>query len=670
MNRRIFFRILFLFFCFFSLPFVSRAATLSLSPSTGTFSIGSTFDVSILLNTEGQSINALSASISFPPDMLQVVSPSTGKSVIGVWTANPKLDNRLGKIEIEGGIPGGVNASNALVSTITFRVKSVGDAVVRFKDDSKVLLNNGLGTNALTQTSNAVYKFKLPPPAGPIVVSDTHPDQSLWYSSSTVSLKFLNDSGSVAGYSYVVSEDPITNPDDISEGIKNSVAYANVADGVHYFHIKALREGVWGGVTHFAVKVDSLSPADFKIDIAPYSRTSTRQPIIQFTTTDALSGVDHYDLKLVPLSGGAGLTEDDGRLFIESISPYTPSPLSLGSYDVIVRAYDKSGNYREVVERMNITTPVFSFITSTGLEIGGINIKWSVVWFVLIILILLLAYIAYKVYKWRTKVHTAHTDKVLPDRISQELVELQKYRQKYGKAVFVFLMLFSISLFNTTYAQNAHLAPPLITTISKNVSNEEIFYVGGKTDFADEKVIIYVQNLSTGETFSYNAKSDKQGDWFYRHSNFLSPGQYLLWSQGSIGEEMSPPSPQEKMTVSRTAVSFGGGKLSYETIYLFIIILLFAGLIALIVFIGIHLYQGRKKHILLQKEIKEAEESIKRGFAILRKDIESELMTIRKAKLSDELLGEEKEKEIQLMRDLQDVEQRIGKEIWEISQEA
>lgn len=667
MKRRIFFVIAFLFFF---LPSISEAATLSLSPSSGNYSIGSTFNVSVLLDTKGQAINAIEVGLSFPPDMLQVVSPSTGQSVIGVWTATPKFDNTNGRIELQGGIPGGITSSNALVSTFTFRVKSVGDGTIKFLDKTKVLQNNGLGTNVLEQTSNANYKFKLPAPAGPQVVSDTNPDQATWYPNKTVSLKFINEPAGVLGYSYIMSDDPTTIPDNISEGTKPSVSYTNVADGIHYFHVKSLR-GTWGGTTHFAIKVDSTPPAEFEIEVIPSARTSVRQPVLQFLTTDALSSIGHYDLKIIPLS----LKSDDNNsagLFIEAISPYILSPLELGSYDVIVRAYDISGNYREITKRLHITTPFFSFITDTGLKIAGFIIPWTWLWIILILILLLLGYLAYRVKVWRSEVHTAHREMALPDNIASQLQELKQYREKYGAKALVLIFLIS-SLFgfsSMTEAQTQQIAPPLITNISKNISDGEIFYISGRTNFTKEKVVIYLQNLGSGETFSQDIESDDKGDWFYRHSTFLSPGNYLLWTQSKIGEELSPPSPQVTMTVNRTAVQFGGGRLSYEAIYLFTIIILLVLMAGLATFIIYHLYHGRKKHMEFQKDIKNAEESIKRGFAVLKHDIEAELSIINKVKMNALLSEEEKEKEAQLLSDLQSIEERIGREIWEISQEA
>lgn len=657
---------LFLFF-----PSNSRAATLSLSPPKGSLSVGSTFSVSILLDTEGQSVNALEIALSFPPDMLQIVSPSTGQSVIGIWTATPKFDNVNGKMDLQGGIPGGITSANALISTVTFRVKSVGEASVRFLDKSRVLLNDGLGTDVLNQTINGLYALRLPPPAGPTVTSNTNPDQATWYPNKTVSLQFINEASGVEGYSYILSSDPTTNPDNISEGKKTSVSYTNLADGIYYFSIKSLRVGIWGGTTHFAIKVDTTPPADFKIDIAPSARTSSDQPAIQFTTTDAFSGLDHYDLKIVPLSIIGGEDEASG-FFIETKSPYVPSHLELGSYDVIVRAYDNAGNFREVTERLRITTPFFSFISNAGIKFGNFLVPWIWVWSIGLLFLIILIYVAYQVRRWRHYMHAAQKEKELPDHIAEQLAELKQYREKYGvKALLLLLIISSVFFFNNgVKAQTTEIAPPFITTISKNISNEEIFYIGGKTDFANAQVLIYLQNLGTGETFSQSTESDNKGDWFYRHTNFLSPGTYLLWAQGKVGEELSPPGPQVQMTVNRTAVSFGGGRLSYETIYLFIIILLLIGILGLGGFIIFHFYHGRKKHRELKKDIQAAEESIRRGFAILKHDIEAELAVINKVKFSAVLSAEEKMKEAQLMSDLNIVERRIGQEIWEIEKEA
>ncbi|MEK7464458.1 MAG: cohesin domain-containing protein [Patescibacteria group bacterium] len=653
----------------FILPGLTHAASLSLSPSAGAFAVGSTLEVSLFLDTEGESVNALEASLIFPPDKLQLVSPTTGQSIIGIWTAQPRFNNQTGRIDLQGGIPEGINLSRGLVTTLTFRVRSVGDAILKFLDNSKVLKNDGLGTDVLRQSSSAVYRLALPPPAGPIVASETHVDQSTWYSNPTVILRWANEGLGVGGYSYVLNNDPTGIPDDVSEGSKNSVVYRNTADGISYFHIKALREGAWGGTTHFAVKIDTTPPVSFPLEFVPGNRTVRRQPIVEFYTTDYLSGLDHYELKLIPLSVPNPDPSGGQPFFIEVPSPYILSPLELGKYDVIVRAYDVAGNFRDVSEGLTITSAIFSFIGDEGLEIkNAFVIPWFWFWIIFAFIFACLIYMGYRVLHWRHDLHFHESNRKLPRHIEDKIREFNKYRKKYGGRALLLLLIIGLSLISSgsAQAQQVSVSPPYVSSISEDISNDEIFYIGGKTDVANEDVTVYLQNLQTGETFSQAVKSDKRGDWFYRHNNFLVTGNYLIWTQAKLGEEVSPPSPQIQMTVSPTAIQFGSSRLSYETIYLVLIFILLLGIIGLVTFISYHYYHGRKKHAKFLHEVKEAEEAVRRGFAVLRRDIESELALVKRAKLNKELSAEEKIKEDQLLSDLDSVQRFIGKEIFDI----
>jgi hypothetical protein len=69
---------------------------------------------------------------------------------------------------------------------------------------------------------------------------------------------------------------------------------------------------------------------------------------------------------------------------------------------------------------------------------------------------------------------------------------------------------------------------------------------------------------------------------------------------------------------------------------------------------------------LLTKVIKEAEESIRRGFAILRRDVKEELEVLTKMKVHGPLSEDLKVKEGQLSKDLDYVERYVGKEVWDI----
>lgn len=66
-------------------PVQASSATMYFSPSAGSFFVGSTFDVSILLNTGGRSVNTAEVELSFPENVIQIANPSIGKSIIQVW---------------------------------------------------------------------------------------------------------------------------------------------------------------------------------------------------------------------------------------------------------------------------------------------------------------------------------------------------------------------------------------------------------------------------------------------------------------------------------------------------------------------------------------------------------------------------------------------------------
>lgn len=612
----------------------ARAATLYIGPATGAFTVGSTFTLSFFVDTGNQFINVVDATILFPADKIQVVSPSTGASFINVWAIQPSYSNIDGTMSFRGAVPSpGVSTSAGLISTVTFRVKSIGTATVRFGPGSKVLLNDGLGTDILQQSQSGIFTLVLPPPAGPIVVSQTHPDQGRWYNNADAGLSWVGDGGA-EGYSYMMSDEPVDRSDNISEGTREGTTFKKLTNGRHYFHIKALRAGVWGGVTDYAVNVDTEAPADFPVEIMPSGRTSEHQPLIKFFTTDAHSGLERYELKIISLK------TDAKTFFIESQSPYIPASLDFGRYDVIVRAYDIAGNYREVTSRLEIVQGIFEAFSLRGPQ--GIIVTIG------LLLLLVLGYIAKHMHLWHKSMG--------PVDVSQKLKELKEYQAKYGKAVLLMLMVVvsAFALYATpAFAQDSNLTPPRITTVSKDLFTDEIFYVGGHTIDPQTEVILYVQRATDSQTSSYHVVSDQDGNWFYRHGAFLGRGSYLVWAQAKEDENLSPPSPQVLITVAQHAVQIGSSRLSYEAIYFVTMVILLAVVLALAIAIGYHYRSGKRKRAKYIIEKQRIDESIKRGFALLRRDIEEE---IKRTNTPDP----------QLIRDLDMVKRHIGEEVWEL----
>ncbi|MDO8264970.1 MAG: cohesin domain-containing protein [Candidatus Parcubacteria bacterium] len=207
----------------------AQTASLYLAPSSGSFLTGSTFSVSVFVNTEGNEINAVSAEITFPPEILQITSPAAGTSFITEWITPPNYSNEKGIISFRGGIPWGIKTSAGLVSTITFRTVASGKAKISFGKNSRILLNDGKGTDILTTIINGEYNIIIPPPEGPIVFSPTHPEPNVWYSDANPSFSWEKEAG-ISDFSWSIDQNPNGRPDSIGEGLQNITSFTDLDD--------------------------------------------------------------------------------------------------------------------------------------------------------------------------------------------------------------------------------------------------------------------------------------------------------------------------------------------------------------------------------------------------------------------------------------------------------
>jgi len=655
----------------------AAGASLYLSPTSGSFVVGDVFTVSVYLNTNGQSVNAVEANLSFPANKLQVVSPTSGKSFVQVWVTQPTYSNSNGTLRFAGTVPTpGINTSAGLVSTVTFRVMDTGTAVVKFNDDSRVLLNDGRGTDVLGQTTDGIYYLVLPPPAGPIVTSPTNPDQEKWYSEKTVVLRWAASSD-VQGFSYIMNDSPVDVIDDISEGTQTDVSYKNLSDGIHYFHIKAMRNGDWGGTTNYAVRIDATPPAAFSVNISPSDQTTNHDPIINFVTTDAESGIDHYELKYISLDPPAAQAGQDNKpFFIEATSPYSRN-LDLGSYDVVVRAYDAAGNFYQATQRLEIINPLFQVIADRGLRIGGAyTVPWPYVGITAILIISLLAYVMIMLWKLHLNVerHLERGAEYHPE-IAGKLAELKEKQKTLGAILLLlwlsggmFMFHHSASAAMVAERQSLLPSPPIINLAPSSISNSEVLYLGGWANVPNANVIIYIEQIETGNTFSGAATTGADGSWFYSFPQLLDPGHYAAWAELKSADQLSAPSGRVTVTVAPTALQIGNSRLSYEELYLILFVAFLVIVFILIVLIAYRAYRLRLKKKKLAEAIRGAEESIRRGFSVLRRDIELGLAAIQNLKEKGPLQEDERKREEKLLQDLREVNEYIGRDIWKVEE--
>ena len=366
------------------LPLAGQAAesSLYLAPSQGTFSAGSTFSVSIYLNTKGEEINAVQVDLKFPAEILQVTLPTAGESFVSEWLTPPSYSNAGGTISFKGGIPGGVITSSGLISTITFRAKSSGLARVEFLDSSRVFLNDGKGTSVSPLMNGGSYKIQVLPPEGPEILSASCPDSEIWYCDSGPSFSWSKEVG-VTDFSWSFSQSFQENPDTVSEGVQTLKSYEDVSDGVWYFHLRAKKDGVWGRSSHRTVKIDCGSPQEVDIEVDASSGFA------YFETQDFHSGIDYYEVSVLDVGTASA------PFFIEATSPFKLPCDKPGKYKVIVRAYDKAGNHQEAEAEFQIFSSFISYISGQGIQIKGILFSWPMICLISFILFFSVGYLIF-----------------------------------------------------------------------------------------------------------------------------------------------------------------------------------------------------------------------------------------------------------------------------------
>lgn len=152
-------------------PALANAATLSLSPTSGTTAAGSSFEVKINLDTGSVSTNGTDAYIRFDPNTLQVVdanASTSGTQILAgslyTQTSFNSVDNGAGKISFSGSKSGGSAgySGSGTLATITFQaVKAAATTPVTIDftagstTDSNVV--NTSSSDVLTSVTNASY---------------------------------------------------------------------------------------------------------------------------------------------------------------------------------------------------------------------------------------------------------------------------------------------------------------------------------------------------------------------------------------------------------------------------------------------------------------------------------------------------------------------------------
>lgn len=121
------------------LPIATLAAVFSFNVSDEVIRVGDQFEVTVMMDTEGERVNAVQGTLVFPEHLLEAQSFDDGNSIINFWIEKPGIN-------FAGAIPGGYSGKGKLFSVV-FYAKSEGVASLNIKE-ALALLNDGRGTPA------------------------------------------------------------------------------------------------------------------------------------------------------------------------------------------------------------------------------------------------------------------------------------------------------------------------------------------------------------------------------------------------------------------------------------------------------------------------------------------------------------------------------------------
>lgn len=115
----------------------SGSATLAFSPSTYAASLNQEFDIRVIVDTNGESINAITANFSYPSDLLEVVEIDLSNSVLPMELEKDSNDST---VLITVGNSGGASGYSGTgeVGTVTFRPTTSGTATLSFTENSLI----------------------------------------------------------------------------------------------------------------------------------------------------------------------------------------------------------------------------------------------------------------------------------------------------------------------------------------------------------------------------------------------------------------------------------------------------------------------------------------------------------------------------------------------------
>jgi len=380
-------------FLFFLLTHNVFAAVIYILPEEGSFTRGETVNIDIKINSEGEGVNAAQGKINWPANILEFIEVSKEGSAFNFWLEEPTLSSASNSLSFIGGAAKGISGEALQVLKIKFKIVSAETAEVSISD-AAVTASDGKGTNVLSKVKGASYgagaEVEFVPamqparverkavlaqnlPQKPEIKIAQYSDEKRWYDYLGEVVALWDVSADVISAAAVLDHSPNTIPNIAEKELATGRNFGVLEDGIWYVHARFRNNIGWGPAAHYRIALDTQPPLSFEINVLEGEKTDNPAPVIRFESSDSLSGLEGYEIKIdsneaVKISA----TEFAGSFTLPLQAP--------GVHKVIVKAIDKAGNGVEDsvnVETLPIFSPIITFVTRElfSEEERGLSVK-------------------------------------------------------------------------------------------------------------------------------------------------------------------------------------------------------------------------------------------------------------------------------------------------------
>lgn len=331
---------------------VPASVSIRFEQTAGLIRMGDIVPVVVRIDTHGQSINAAELDLTFSTVGLEVDHISQEQSIFTVWAEQPTWNNRTGTIHATAGRPNGIIASDASIMTVYFRAPGSGAWEVSSAATTRFLLNDGRGTKMTADPVKATIDVVDSLVSAFVLTSLSNPTSESWTKSATIDVSWTMLPK--AQYSFVFTTRADLDPDQTPEVTDGHEVFSATEDGIYYFAITSVTEGIWSPIHRRRFLVDHTPPKEFSIIRLPGSQLDGRDALT-WLANDATSGVATVTVLV------------NGQTIHNPKLPLRIQPLWAGQ-EVAIVLTDQAGNERRATYRIP-GTAFISWWVSAGLAV-------------------------------------------------------------------------------------------------------------------------------------------------------------------------------------------------------------------------------------------------------------------------------------------------------------